>query len=364
MSPILLVLWLLTGIIFIYWVWFYLSFKHIIELNNERAINNPDITIIICYKNAGEQIHKTIQAILGQDYGNFEVIVIDDFSTDNGPNSLKLIDDRRLRLLKARINKPGKKAALTEAIQVAKNEILLFTDADCVPASAEWVSSMVKKMVEKEGVDIVLGYGPMNRRKDWLNRFSRFETVFTAMQYFSYAISGMTYMGVGRNLMYRKSLFERVHGFERHQHLASGDDDLLISDGSKEDNVTICLNDTSFMYSNTKTTLFEFLNQKSRHISTSSRYSTLHKLLLGVFALSQIGFYITILLSISFGWVSWQALLIVTLLKWSFQMILQNHIFKKLEGSDLNRWFPLLDILLVVYYLVLPVYGILRKKEW
>lgn len=364
MSSILIILILFTGIIFAYWVWFYLSFKQIKVLNSDPVIHHPGVSVIICYKNAGDQIFRTTQAILKQDYSNFEVIVIDDFSTDDGPIRLKSIDDYRLKQLKAVVNKPGKKAALTQAILSAKNEILLFTDADCIPVCTEWVSSMVRKMIEKEGVEIVLGYGPMNKKDGWLNRFSRFESIMTAMQYFSYAITGMTYMGVGRNMMYRKSLFERIQGFEKHLDLPSGDDDLLIAEGSTKNNVAVCLNDASFMYSDAKTTSFEFLHQKSRHISTSSRYSILHQLLLGIFASSQIGFYIIIFLSIIFGWLTYPVFIGIIIFKWIFQMIFQYHIFKKLDGADLILWFPLLDNMLVIYYLVLPLYSIFRKKGW
>lgn len=364
MSLILIILFLLTGIIFSYWVWFYLSFKHLKELHSDPAIYQPGVSIIVCYKNAGVQIYHTIEAILKQQYNNFEVIAIDDYSSDDGPDRLKSMDDHRLILMTANLNRPGKKAALSEAIREAKNDILLFTDADCIPIGGEWISSMVKKMIEKEDIEIVLGYGPMNKKGGWLNRFSRFETIMTVMQYFSYAITGMTYMGVGRNLMYRKSLFESIQGFEKHLDLPSGDDDLLIAEGSTKNNVAVCLNDASFMYSDAKTTFFEFLHQKSRHISTSSRYSILHQLLLGIFASSQIGFYIIIFFSIIFGYLLWPVFISIIIFKWIFQMIFQYHIFKKLNGTDLFFLFPLLDIMLVIYYLVLPLYSTFRKKAW
>jgi biofilm PGA synthesis N-glycosyltransferase PgaC len=134
MGPILIILFLYDGHYFrSYWVWFYLSFKHIKELHSDPAIYQPGVSIIVCYKNAGVQIYHTIEAILKQQYNNFEVIAIDDFSSDDGPDRLKSMDDHRLILMTANLNRPGKKAALSEAIREAKNDILLFTDADCIP---------------------------------------------------------------------------------------------------------------------------------------------------------------------------------------------------------------------------------------
>ncbi len=364
MGAIFFILWICTAIILGYWFWFYLSFKRFNELKINATNKEPGVSIIVCYKDAGVQIYHTVEAILKQQYNNFEVIAIDDFSSDDGTDRLKSMDDHRLILMTANLNRPGKKAALSEAIREAKNDILLFTDADCIPVGGEWISSMVKKMIEKEGVEIVLGYGPMNKKGGWLNRFSRFETIMTAMQYFSYAITGMTYMGVGRNLMYRKTLFERIQGFEKHLDLPSGDDDLLIAQGSNPHNVSICLDPASFMYSDAKTTVMEFLNQKSRHITTSTRYNFTHKLLLGLFAISHIGFFTIFILVISFDWVSWPIILSVILLKWCSQVLLQNRIFAKLDGSDLHVWFPVLDILWVIYYMVLPVFSAIRKKGW
>jgi poly-beta-1,6-N-acetyl-D-glucosamine synthase len=364
MGAIFFILWICTAIILGYWFWFYLSFKRFNGQKVNTSDEKPGVSVIVCYKDAGVHIYHTIAAILKQEYNDFEVIAIDDFSHDDGPYSLKSIEDHRLVLMTANLNRPGKKAALSEAISEAKNDILLFTDADCVPVSGEWISSMVKKMIANEGVEIVLGYGPMNKKDGWLNRFSRFETIMTAMQYFSYAVTGMTYMGVGRNLMYRKSLFERIEGFEKHLDLPSGDDDLLIAQGSNPHNVSICLDPVSFVYSDAKLTPMEFLYQKSRHITTSTRYNFTHKSLLGLFAISHVGFYTMLILAISFDWASWPILLSVILLKWSLQIVLQKRIFATLDGGDLHVWFPVLDILWVIYYMVLPVFSAIRKRGW
>jgi hypothetical protein len=62
-----------------------------------------------------------------------------------------------------------------------------------------------------------------------LNRFIRFETVYSAVQYLSFALNGSPYMGVGRNLIYHKSLFAEANGFKSHEKIASGDDDLFIN---------------------------------------------------------------------------------------------------------------------------------------
>ncbi len=322
------------------------------------------MTVIVCYKNAEAHIGTTINAILAQNYPDFDIIAIDDFSTDNGYFKLLAIQDSRLHLLKAEKDVAGKKGVLSEAICTAKNNVLLFTDADCIPSSDNWITSMVTKLMESEGTDIVLGYGPMNKNPGVINSFARFETVLTAMQYFSYAASGMPYMGVGRNLMYRKSLFKSVKGFDSHYEVISGDDDLFISMAANATNTAINFDRESFVYSDAKRTLYDFLSQKTRHISTSYHYNPKHQLLLGLFAASQIGFYVLILISLLLGLLKLSFILILILFKWLIQMILQRSALKKLDAIDLFWWFPVLDMSMICYYMGVMFFRRGSKQEW
>ena len=122
----------------------------------------------------------------------------------------------------------GKKAALALGIESSKFEHLLLTDADCKPNSNQWISEMSSQFSEKKS--IILGYGVyLKIKKSFLNKIIRFETLFTAIQYFSYAKSGIAYMGVGRNIAYEKREFLKADGFNNHLNVSSGDDDLFVN---------------------------------------------------------------------------------------------------------------------------------------
>ena len=101
----------------------------------------------------------------------------------------------------------GKKFPLSIGIKEAKHEIVLLTDADCVPASEHWMFKMQDAF--SNGVEVALGYGAYTKMPGLLNKIIRFETFHSALQYLSYALAGSTYMGVGRNLSYKKDLKEQ-----------------------------------------------------------------------------------------------------------------------------------------------------------
>ncbi|HQV96520.1 MAG TPA: hypothetical protein PLE29_02610, partial [Saprospiraceae bacterium] len=205
---------------------------------------------------------------------------------------------------------------------------------------------------------------PLHKAAGLVNAVARYETILTAMQYLTYAKSGLPYMGVGRNLLYKKSLFLTVNGFSSHQHLPSGDDDLLISDAANGSNTAVCLDDRTFVFSDAKNDLKAFLHQKSRHITTSVHYRPKIQFLLGLFAMVQLMVYLILMTSLATNSISIISCIAILSVKWLTQMACQYHFFKRLNGRDLWLFFPLLDIAMMMYYLVLPVYGYFRKDKW
>ncbi len=351
-------------VIVLFWYYFNKAFGKIGNIPRVVVDTLPAVSVIVCYKNARHHLRTTVQYILSQQYDDFELIAIDDFSNDGSSDLLSSISDPRLILLKAEIDQPGKKGALTQAILKAKNDVLLFTDSDCVPSTQNWIKSMATSMVSQHQTEIVLGYGPMNKSNVWLNVFIRYETILTALQYISYALFEIPYMGVGRNLMYRKSLFIRNKGFESHKNITSGDDDLVVSEVATAQNTVVNIEKDSYVFSEGKSSLMSYLQQKSRHITTSIHYKDIHKYLLAVFAVAQIGFYILLIALFCLGNINIFMFLSLIIVKWIIQAFLHHKALNVLEGEDLHWWFPLLDIGMVAYYLILPLFIIIRKKEW
>jgi poly-beta-1,6-N-acetyl-D-glucosamine synthase len=350
-------------VIWLFWTFFYIAYLCFKKSDLGIGTSLPPVSVIISCKNAETTIRTTVEAILKQKLVDFELIIIDDFSSDGTYGILRSIKDPKLVVVSANEDKPGKKAALTQAIRQARHEILLFTDADCFPSSDLWIRSMLLTLLQNPKTEIVLGYGPMYKKNTWINTFARYETWLTAMQYFSYAIFKMPYMGVGRNLMYKKSAFQRVNGFIPHEDMASGDDDLFIATVANRHNIDINLDANAFAYSHAKESFTTFLKQKTRHVSTSVRYRWKHQLLLSTFATAQTGFYICIALGLANSILSVQAIFIFVGCKWLVQSLLHFKWMYRLDSKDLLWYFPLLDMMLSVYYLAVSLYSIFRKKH-
>src|SRR5690606_26142215 len=146
----------------------------------------------------------------------------------------------QLRIVQLEKNKHrqfGKKMPLTVGIKGAKHNHLVMIDADCYPVTKNWLRTLVSNYTE--GKEIVIGFGPYETEKGFLNRLIRFDTVSIAITYLSFARIGLPYMAVGRNMSYTKTKFFEVDGFKKHYHIQSGDDDLFMKDAATKKNVAI-----------------------------------------------------------------------------------------------------------------------------
>lgn len=325
------------------------------------------VSIIIAARNESENIFKFLPFILEQDYPEFEVIIINHQSTDDSkyilaayqrdyPN-LKVIEIEKSPHLKY-----GKKLPLTVGIKGARYNQLLLTDADCKPASNQWLKSMQSHFSPKH--EIVLGYGPYFKRKGLVNRIIRFDTAWIAMNYLSFAKAKTPYMGIGRNMAYTKNVFHEVEGFKSHYAISSGDDDLFVQEAAKRKNYTINVDPASYCYSEPAESWKDWVNQKSRHFTTAPSYKVIKKLMLGIYPLSlllMLGTFVTLLFKSDFVWLTLAIFVFILLLKW----LILGLAMKKLNETKFIAWLPFLDI---GYAILAPImyYTIDRKddKKW
>lgn len=310
----------------------------------------PAVSVVLCVRNEAKNVSKNLPHILNQTYRLFEVVVVNDNSTDE--TWVRLLDFKKkysnLTVLNVPFaTPPGKKAALSIGIRAARYDILLLTDADCVPASPYWISRM--RAALDPGKEIVLGFSPYQRERGFLNVWICFEAVYTAVQYFSFALSGIPYMGVGRNLMYRKELFFKCNGFASHLGIASGDDDLFVNGAAGSQNTAVALHPEAFVFTRPKQSWTSYYYQKTRHFSTGSHYRKRDQFLLALLALSQFFHYGSIvgLLLVPGGGL---LALVLFLVRMAVVTGLYKHILKLLGESRLWPWVPLLDMLLPFYY--------------
>jgi biofilm PGA synthesis N-glycosyltransferase PgaC len=325
------------------------------------------ISVIISARNEAPNLRENLPSILEQNYPDFEVVVINDCSSDSSEMVLMEFSDIYQHLKIVTITeharfKTGKKFALTLGIKAAKNEHLLFTDADCLPASADWISRMAANFTGP--VQIVLGYSPYKRAKNFLNPFIRFETIKTAISYLSAAINGDAYMGIGRNLAYTKTLFFSAKGFAAHMHVLSGDDDLFVNQNATPDNTAIEIHPGAFTYTEAKTTLADWYRQKKRHFGVGRIYKSRHRRMLSLDALSGFLFYILLTSCLFFNFEPLLALGLF-MFRLIFQIIIYRKLFKRLDGKDLLWYLPIFDM---IYYIYLNIFGLtgtlIKTTKW
>ena len=333
----------------------------------KKEINQklPPLTVIVCARNEEDNLFKNLPGILNQDYPDFEVIVVNDQSTDESKHIIQAYQKQypRLRIVELARNKHrkfGKKMPLTIGIKGASHELLLMIDADCYPASNNWMRSMVSNYTE--GKEIVIGYGPYESEKGFLNKLIRFDTTMIAVTYLSHALRGFPYMAVGRNLSYTRSKFFAVDGFKNHYHIQSGDDDLFIKDAATRKNVAIEMDPDSFVYSTPKKTLHDWVTQKQRHFTTASSYRLINKLFLGIFPATMfLMLFSFIILLFSFKW--WWIVVGLLVIRYIVYWLISGSLFRKLASRDLVPWFPVLEF---VHLIILPFiyYSTNKHRTW
>jgi glycosyltransferase involved in cell wall biosynthesis len=349
-----------------YYLYFFRRMAYYQATEKETSVEHP-VSVIICARDEAHNLVKNLPGVLVQDYATtHEVVLVNDNSTDE---SKYVIDEFRrsfknlnmIELTQEAKMISGKKFPLSMGIKSAKYEIVLLTDADCVPASENWIKKM--QGAYEDETEIVLGYGAYHKKPGLLNKLIRFETFHTALQYFSYALAGKPYMGVGRNLSYKKEIFFKNKGFSSINQIPSGDDDLFINQVATAENTAILLDHDTHTLSDAKNSWGEWMTQKYRHYSTGKYYKPIHQFLLGLYSFSLFLVYPLLVLSMLFF--NWQLAVGVFALRFIFQAIVLYKGMNKLNERDLYPWFLFLDIWMFFYYLfTVPAIWKAPRKNW
>ena len=367
----------LGGIVFVFFclalltqLWYYFRFFYKLRAYSKKdapASDSPGASIIICAKNEDDNLIEFLPFILRQDYPLYEVVVVNDCSSDNTGDILDEFARKYNHLKIVTIKEDdnyahGKKLALMIGIKGAQYEHLLLTDADCKPQGKDWLKHMMSNF--SEDTEIVLGYGAYEKCKGLLNKLIRFDTFYIALQYLSCSLAGKTYMGVGRNLAYKKSLFFKHKGFASHYHIESGDDDLFINEAANNNNTQIEIHQQSFTFSKPKKTYKSWFQQKRRHLSTGRYYNFSSQFNLGLLLLSQYLFFVLffLLLAIQFE-------VYTIFILFSFRYLVQLFTFKKsmekLGERDLLLFSLLFEMMLMFFYPIIAASNVfLKKNKW
>lgn len=349
-----------------YYTWFFCRVAFFKAKEKAKSQQHP-VSVIVCARDEDENLARNLPGVLVQSYpSTYEVVVVNDNSNDDSKYILQELKKTFKSLQVVELTQEakhisGKKYPLSIGIRESKNEILLLTDADCVPASEHWIEKMQNAYTDN--IEIVLGYGAYHKKKGLLNKLIRFETFHTALQYLSYALAGIPYMGVGRNLSYRKNLFFRHKGFSSMNHIPSGDDDLFINKTSNKQNTAVVIDPDAITRSIPKTTWGGWLRQKSRHYTTAKYYKPKHKFLLGLYFATQFVYYPLFAAALVFF--DWKFVIAAFSLRLIIQAIVLYKSMKKMGEKDLWPWFVFLDMWMFFYYLIFaPALWKKPKQHW
>jgi cellulose synthase/poly-beta-1,6-N-acetylglucosamine synthase-like glycosyltransferase len=325
--------------------------------------SNPEgVTVMIAAHNEFQNLKVLIPKLFEQDYKIFDVMIVDDRSTDR---TKKLLGEMmaiypRLRSVTIKYTPShvtSKKFALTLGIKVAKHDVILLTDADCIPDTDQWIRKMTAPIREDEKT-FSIGFSGYEQKSGFLNNWIQFETLLTALFYMSFGLWKKPFMAVGRNLCYRKSFFMEVKAFKGLWHIQGGDDDLFVNQFATGRNTSIVLDPKANTTSTPKENLKEYLNQKKRHLHAGKYYAKEDKQKIGFYSFSHALFWIggiglLINLGIAEKWEHFLVLFGIILLRSILVSVIFRMASKKIQGSNTSKKVWLLDFLYLGYFWIL-----------
>lgn len=356
---------LLGGIATFIQIAFWLRAGHLLRPSMRKKSAQPFVTVLICARNEAANLQNYLPEILKQQYPHFEVLVADDASSDETPQVLAKMKQQSPHLRSLRLEQKtqgGKKEILELGLSQAHSEWVLLTDADCRPASRHWIATMIEAV--EPNIDLVLGYGAAEHPETPIEYWFSFETFYTGVLYLSFARAGSPYMGVGRNLLYRRELALSQLQNTAGQTLAGGDDDLLVNRIARAENTAVVLHPQSFTLTHSPKSFNAWWRQKNRHLATGKYYRPAHRFALGALALSQAAHYLCILWLLILGAVLPAFLLYLVRIIVFWPIAAQLAV--RLHAHNIRSWLPLFDALLPIYYLLFTqsIFLKWRSKSW
>ncbi len=347
----------------VYLLLYYLFFhSRLLFYKTPKCSFSEPVSLVICARNEARNLQRNLPVILTQHEVAFEVVVVNDRSTDATDEVLQRLKGQypNLRVIDhfPPEQKPGKKMAVLAGIEAAAYSHLVFTDADCRPSSAYWLKGMAAHFQNK---DVVLGFGPYRPAKHLASQLTQWETFLTAQHYFSFALAGMPYMGVGRNLAYSRKVFNDSDHFASHLQLASGDDDLFIGKVATKGNTAINLDPDTFMWSEPPGSFKNWWRQKQRHLTTSTYYRWTTAFLLATFGASQLLFYF--LLPFDMAQFSPAVFWILFLSKFIVQMAVTLPLAVRLRQTGILWLLPVWEILTAFLLALIHAQNLIAPKN-
>ena len=369
-----------VGILFAVQVLYYLVLYNRIHLHSRKAGRNDlhftqelaPLSVIICAHEEVENLRHNLPAILEQDYPQFEVIVINDGEKSENEDYLTQLENHYQNLYHSFVPDSSryisrKKLAVTLGIRAARYDWLVMTEANCCPQSNQWLRLLARNFTSH--TEVVLGHSGYERGYNWLHRRAAFDSLFTAMRYLGFALAGSPYMGIGRNLAYRKSLFFDRKGFSAHLNLRRGDDDLFVNQVACRDNTRVETDPAAVVRMQPLFHTKDWREEKIGYTSTASLYHGMQRRLLGFETFSRLLFHaawiVTVVRAILHAhWLVAGIGILLFALRFTMQTLVINFTAKDLGEKYRYRFLlPIFDILQPLQSLRWKLYCLFRDKR-
>lgn len=314
-SDLSLTFWIIVGLLFVLFVFqlfYYIfilkkpySYEYKRNMNVPNDSDFPSVSVVIVSKNESDNLANNLPSILDQDYPDFEVIVVNMGSTDETDMLLEGLSLKYSNLYHTFVpseaeNINEKKLALTLGIKAAKNDVLLFTEAYCQPVSNKWIQEYAQQF--NNGYEIVLGFNRVDINKKFpMRRFIKFDNLIHHVKFLSLAILKKPFMGLNRNLAYKRSVFFDVKGFSSVLSFEDGEDDLFINRIAKGRKVGVVLSTESITKTEIVTNYSIWRNLKSKYLYSKRFYNGFSSKFFAFESFTKYLFYIASLLCIIYG---------------------------------------------------------------
>ena len=318
----------------------------------------PPLSVIICARNESENLKRFLPSVLEQDYPHFEVIVINDGSTDESTEVLSALEQQYPHLYHSFTPEGSryisrKKLSLTLGIKASKYDWVVFTEANCQPASNQWLRLMARNFTPQ--TEIVLGYNGYEGGKGFRHRYIAFDALFGSLRYLGFALAQKPYMGIGRNLAYRKELFYKKKGYSAHLNLERGEDDLFINEVTTKKNTRVESHSDSVVRMHAIERYKDWKEEKISYLDTSKRFKGMQRYLLGFETTTRLFFYGAALSAAILGVYnkSYVVILLAALLfviRWTVQAVVINKTAAAMKDER-------------HYYLTLPLFDLLQPMK-
>jgi len=324
-------------------------------------------SIIIAARNEEMNIGKCMESLLSQDFPReqMEIIVVDDHSSDSTAAMVHRFADQGVQLVQMEDQSVfGKKAAIARGIASATHDIIITTDADC-SYPTKWINTLLSY---REKMDAVFVAAPVQFRKE-INLLDRFQSLdFMALQGITAAGVSGKYLNMcnGANLLYTKEAFLQVRGFEGIDHIASGDDMLLMEkiDKAFPDGVAYCFSEDAIVVTEPAATWSAFIQQRIRWSSKAKNYTSFvtKAVLLLVYLLNAA--VVSLLLAGAFDLECLKYGLLLITMKTIVELPFMIRIARFFNKSALIAWFIPFQPLHALYTVVAGTFGLFSKYSW